>query len=153
MSLLDIFGKLFCRRTAKKDSDKTDAAGGSAGAAAAADGGKKLFVISFKHSQKTAEFIASWKDVEGLSSYLGGERGLKMGNFFVPWSEVANIYCEDEAKAPDDTKKDDKVDGNKPGDVPSGSDTAGVVSEPKDASIDEVRAAVEEEKEIKAEKI
>lgn len=153
MSLLDIFGKLFCRRTAKKDSDKTDAAGGSAAAAAAADDGKKLFVISFKHSQKTAEFIASWKDVEGLSSYLGGERGLRMGNFFIPWSEVANIYCEGEAKAPDDTKKDDKVDGNKPGDVPPGSDTAEVVSEPMDTPIEGVRAAVEEEKEIKAEKI
>ena len=56
---------------------------------------KRTFVISFRHSQKNAEFESTWDEVRHLSRRFGGERGLKMDNFFVPWSEVASIYEKD----------------------------------------------------------
>ena len=56
---------------------------------------RHTFVISFRHSQKNAELESTWDEVRHLSRRFGGERGLKMDNFFVPWSEVASIYEKD----------------------------------------------------------
>lgn len=115
---------------------------------------KSTFVVFFRHSQRSVEFESTWKEVERLSKRFGGERGLKMGNFFVPWGEVASIY-----------EKDPEEETPKAGETPGTSDllsrvaremgakSAEVIRDPKDAPIDGVKAAVEEEKKIKAEKI
>lgn len=115
---------------------------------------KSTFVVFFRHSQRSVEFESTWKEVERLSKRFGGERGLKMGNFFVPWGEVASIY-----------EKDPEEETPKAGETPGTSDllsrvaremgakSAEVIKGPKDTPIDGVKAAVEEEKKIKAEKI
>lgn len=117
---------------------------------------KSTFVVFFRHSQRSVEFEGTWKEVERLSKRFGGERGLKMGNFFVPWGEVASIYEKD----PEEAKETPKA-GETPGtsDLLSrvaremGAKSAEVIKDPKDAPIEDVKAAVEEEKKIKAEKI
>lgn len=115
---------------------------------------KSTFVVFFRHSQRSVEFESTWKEVERLSKRFGGERGLKMGNFFVPWGEVASIY-----------EKDPEEETPKAGETPEtrdllsrvaremGAKSAEVIKDPKDTPIDGVKAAVEEEKKIKAEKI
>ena len=111
---------------------------------------KHTFVVFFKHSQRNVEFESTWEEVKHLSKRFGGEKGLKMDNFFVPWSEVASIY-----------EKDTEEEAYKSGDeVPAtlearklGAETMEVIEDPKDAPIEGVKATVEEEKEAKAEKI
>lgn len=111
---------------------------------------KRTFVVFFKHSQRNVEFESTWEEVKHLSKRFGGEKGLKMDNFFVPWSEVASIY-----------EKDPEEKAHKAGDeIPAtlearklGAATMEVIEDPKDAPIDEVKASVEEEKEVKAEKM
>ena len=111
---------------------------------------KRTFVVFFKHSQRNVEFESTWEEVKHLSKRFGGEKGLKMDNFFVPWSEIASIYeKEPEEEA---TKVNDEV----PATLEArklGAATMEVIEDPKDAPIDEVKASVEEEKEVKAEKI
>ena len=111
---------------------------------------KRTFVVFFKHSQRNVEFDSTWEEVKHLSKRFGGEKGLKMDNFFVPWSEIASIY-----------EKDTEEEAHKAGDeVPAtlearklGAATMEVIDDPKDAPIDEVKAFAEEEKEVKAEKM
>lgn len=111
---------------------------------------KHTFVVFFKHSQRNVEFESTWEEVKHLSKRFGGEKGLKMDNFFVPWSEIASIY-----------EKDPEEEAHKAGDeIPAtlearklGAETMEVIEDPKDAPIDEVKASVEEEKEVKAEKM
>lgn len=116
---------------------------------------KRTFVVFFKHSQRRVEFEGTWGEIRRLSKRFGGERGLKMDNFFVPWGEVASIYEKDpEEEAP-------KAEGEAPAAAEDltpaarelGAKSAEAIKDPKDAPIDGVKAAVEEEKEIKAEKI
>ena len=68
---------------------------------------KHTFVVFCKHSRRNVEFESTWEEIGHLSRHFGGERGLKMDNFFVPWSEVASIYEkdpeEDEAHKAGDT--------------------------------------------------
>ena len=111
---------------------------------------KRTFVVFFKHSQRNVEFDSTWEEVKHLSKRFGGEKGLKMDNFFVPWSEIASIY-----------EKDTEEEAHKAGDeMPAtlearklGAATMEVIDDPKDAPIDEVKAFAEEEKEVKAEKM
>lgn len=111
---------------------------------------KRTFVVFFKHSQRNIEFESTWEEVKHLYKRFGGEKGLKMDNFFVPWSEIASIY-----------EKDPEEEAHKVGDeMPAtlearklGAATMEVIEDPKDAPIDGVKASVEEEKEVKAEKI
>ena len=111
---------------------------------------KRTFVVFFKHSQRNVEFESTWEEVKHLSKRFGGEKGLKMDNFFVPWSEIASIY-----------EKDPEEEATKVGDeLPAtlearelGAETMEVIEDPKDAPIEGVKAAVEEEKEVKAEKM
>ena len=111
---------------------------------------KRTFIVFFKHSQRNVEFESTWKEVKRLSKRFGGEKGLKMDNFFVPWSEIASIY-----------EKDPEEEATKAGDeMPAtlearklGAATMEVIDDPKDAPIDEVKAFAEEEKEVKAEKM
>lgn len=111
---------------------------------------KSTFVVFFRHSQRSAEFEGTWREVEKLSKRFGGERGLKMGNFFVPWGEVASIYEKGpEEEAP---KAGDEVPAT-PEAKALGAETMEVIKDPEDAPIDGVKASVEEEKEVKAEKI
>lgn len=123
---------------------------------------RSTFVVFFKHSQRSVEFESTWEEIKSLSKRFGGEKGLKMNNFFVPWGEVASIY----EKGPEEGKETPK-----PGDTPGtrevremsdllspmarelGAKFVEVIRDPKDAPIDGVKAAVEEEKKIKAEKI
>ena len=110
---------------------------------------KRTFVVFFKHSQRNVEFESTWEEVKRLSKRFGGEKGLKMDNFFVPWSEVASIYEKEPEEA---TKAGDEM----PATLEArelGAATMEVIDDPKDAPIDGVKAAVEEEKEVKAEKI
>ena len=110
---------------------------------------KRTFVVFFKHSQRNVEFESTWEEVKHLSKRFGGEKGLKMDNFFVPWSEVASIYEKDPE---DDTKAGDEM----PATLEArelGAATMEVIEDPKDTPIDEVKASVEEEKEVKAEKM
>ena len=111
---------------------------------------KRTFVVFFKHSQRSVEFESTWEEVKRLSMRFGGERGLRMSNFFVPWSEVASIYEKDpEEEAP---KAGDEMPATREA-RELGAETMEVIEDPKDAPIDGVKAAVEEEKEVKAEKI
>ena len=111
---------------------------------------KRTFVVFFKHSQRNIEFESTWEEVKRLSKRFGGEKGLKMNNFFVPWSEVASIYEKDpEDEAP---KAGDEMPAT-PEARALGAETMEVIEDPKDAPIEGVKAAVEEEKEVKAEKI
>ena len=110
---------------------------------------KRTFVVFFKHSQRNIEFESTWEEVKHLSKRFGGEKGLKMDNFFVPWSEIASIY---EKEPEDDTKAGDEM----PATLEArklGAATMEVIEDPKDAPIDEVKAFAEEEKEVKAEKM
>lgn len=112
---------------------------------------KRTFVVFFKHSQRNIEFESTWEEVKHLSKRFGGEKGLKMDNFFVPWSEIASIY----EKGPEE-EEDTKVVDEMPATLEArklGAETMEVIDDPKDAPIDEVKASVEEEKEVKAEKI
>lgn len=120
---------------------------------------KRTFVVFFKHSQRNIEFESTWEEVKRLSKRFGGEKGLKMNNFFVPWSEVASIYEKDpEEEAP---KAGDEMPATLDASLRSltpearalGAETMEVIEDPKDAPIEDVKAAVEEEKEVKAEKI
>ena len=111
---------------------------------------KRTFVVFFKHSQRNIEFESTWEEVKHLSKRFGGEKGLKMDNFFVPWSEIASIY----EKGPEEEAT--KVDDEMPATLEArelGAATMEVIDDSKDAPIDEVKASVEEEKEVKAEKI
>ena len=111
---------------------------------------KRTFVVFFKHSQRNIEFESTWEEVKHLSKRFGGEKGLKMDNFFVPWSEIASIYEKDqEEEAP---KAGDEMPAT-PEARALGAETMEVIEDPKDAPIEGVKAAVEEEKEVKAEKI
>lgn len=110
---------------------------------------KRTFVVFFKHSQRNVEFESTWGEVKHLSKRFGGEKGLKMDNFFVPWSEIASIYEKDQEEAP-------KAGNEMPATLEArelGAATMEVIDDPKDAPIDGVKASVEEEKEVKAEKI
>lgn len=110
---------------------------------------KRTFVVFFKHSQRNVEFESTWGEVKHLSKRFGGEKGLKMDNFFVPWSEIASIYEKDQEEAP-------KAGDEMPATLEArelGAATMEVIDDPKDAPIDGVKASVEEEKEVKAEKI
>ena len=110
---------------------------------------KRTFVVFFKHSQRNIEFESTWEEVKHLSKRFGGEKGLKMDNFFVPWSEIASIYEKEPEEA---TKAGDEM----PATLEArelGAATMEVIEDPKDAPIDEVKASVEEEKEVKAEKM
>ena len=111
---------------------------------------KRTFVVFFKHSQRNVEFESTWEEVKHLSKRFGGEKGLKMDNFFVPWSEIASIYEKDPEE--ETTKVVDEM----PATLEArelGAATMEVIEDPKDTPIDEVKASVEEEKEVKAEKI
>lgn len=111
---------------------------------------KRTFVVFFKHSQRNIEFESTWEEVKRLSKRFGGEKGLKMDNFFVPWSEVASIYEKDpEEEAP---KAGDEMPATTEARA-LGAETMEVIEDPKDAPIEGVKASVEEEKEVKAEKI
>lgn len=121
---------------------------------------KSTFVVFFRHSQRSVEFESTWKEVERLSKRFGGERGLKMGNFFVPWGEVASIYEKDpEEETPKAGETPETREAREMSDLLSpvarelGAKSVEVIRDPKDAPIDGVKAAVEEEKKIKAEKI
>ena len=110
---------------------------------------KRTFVVFFKHSQRNVEFESTGEEVKRLSKRFGGEKGLKMDNFFVPWSEIASIYEKDPEEAP-------KAGDEMPATLEAralGAETMEVIEDPKDAPIDGVKASVEEEKEVKAEKI
>ena len=110
---------------------------------------KRTFVVFFKHSQRNVEFESTWEEVKHLSKRFGGEKGLKMDNFFVPWSEVASIYEKELEEA---TKDGDEM----PATLEArklGAATMEVIDDPKDAPIDGVKASVEEEKEVKVEKM
>ena len=111
---------------------------------------KRTFVVFFKHSQRRVEFEGTWGEIKRLSKRFGGERGLKMDNFFVPWGEVASIYAKDpEEEAP-------QAEGEEPEAREArelGAESVEAIEDPKDAPIDGAKAAVEEEKEVKAEKI
>ena len=111
---------------------------------------KRTFVVFFKHSQRRVEFEGTWGEIKRLSKRFGGERGLKMDNFFVPWGEVASIYEKDpEEEAP-------QAEGEAPEAREArelGAESVEAIEDPKDAPIDGVKAAVEEERKIKAEKI
>lgn len=104
---------------------------------------KSTFIVFFKHSQRNVEFESTWEEVKSLSKHFGGEKGLKMDNFFVPWSEVASIYEKDpEEEAP-------KAGDNMPATPEAkklGAETMEVIEDPKDTPIDGAKAAVEEEK-------
>lgn len=111
---------------------------------------KRTFVVFFKHSQRNVEFESTWEEVKHLSKRFGGEKGLKMDNFFVPWSEIASIY----EKGPEEEAP--KAGDEMPATLEArelGAETMEVIDDPKDAPIDGVKASVEEEKEVKAEKI
>ena len=111
---------------------------------------KSTFVVTFRHSQRSVEFESTWEEIKSLSKRFGGEKGLKMNNFFVPWGEVASIYEKDpEEEAP---KAGDKMPAT-PEAQEMGAETMEVIEDPKDAPIDGVKASVEEEKEVKMEKI
>lgn len=132
---------------------------------------KSTFVITFRHSTKNIEFEGTWKEVKGLFGRFAGGKGLKMNNFFVPWDEVAFIYEEPKKEAEPEGKEGEGA-GSKPAEeatkagdeIPAtreakalGAETMEVLGEakeePKDAKIDEVKATVEEEKKVEAEKI
>ena len=113
-------------------------------------GEKRTFVVFFRHSQRRVEFEGTWGEIKRLSKRFGGERGLKMDNFFVPWGEVASIYEKDpEEEAP-------KAEGEEPEAREArelGAESMEAIEDPKDAPIDGAKASAEEGKEIKAEKI
>lgn len=113
---------------------------------------KSTFIIFFKHSQRNVEFESTWEEVRHLSKHFGGEKGLKMDNFFVPWSEVASIYEKDpEEEAP---KAGDNMPATLDASLHSltpeakklGAETMEVIEDPKDAPADEAKAPVEEER-------
>lgn len=113
---------------------------------------KSTFVVFFKHSQRSVEFESTWEEIKSLSKRFGGEKGLKMNNFFVPWGEVASIY----EKGPEEGKETPKPGEEVPATPEAralGAETMEVIEDPKDAPIEGVKAAVEEEKEMTAEKI
>lgn len=114
---------------------------------------KHTFVIFFKHSQRTIEFESTWEEINSLSTYFGGERGFKMDNFFVPWSEVAGVY----EKSPEEKEKEEKAlrAGAMFSGIPGvllpvtreqGAKTAKDIKDIKDTKIDETKVASEEEK-------
>ena len=111
---------------------------------------KNTFIVFFKHSQRNIEFESTWEEVKHLSKHFGGEKGLKMDNFFVPWSEVASIYEKDpEEEAP-------KAGDNMPATPEAkklGAETMEVIEDPKDTPVDGVKDSAEDEKETKTEKI
>ena len=110
---------------------------------------KHTFVVFFKHSQRNIEFESTWEEVKHLSKRFGGEKGLKMDNFFVPWSEIASIYEKEPEEA---TKAGDEMPATLEARELVAA-TMEVIEDPKDTPIDEVKASVEEEKEVKAEKM
>lgn len=111
MALFDMIKKLFGGKPKADEGSEEPIIGGDE---------KHLFTITFKHSQQSVDFESTWNEVRGLSKRFGGRRGLKMNNFFVPWDEVAFIYCGD--KAGDKDAKKDGGEGKdlsdaKPGDT------------------------------------
>lgn len=68
------------------------------------------FTITFRHSTKSIDFEDTWRGIEEMSGTFAGSKGLKMNNFYVPWDEVAFIYCDGRVA---DDKKEDAKDGEK----------------------------------------
>lgn len=95
--------------------------GGGKGAGAEAASGEDApigrdepchFTITFRHSSKSIDFEGTWRGIGKMSGRFADSRGLKMNNFYVPWDEVAFIYCG--GRVADDAKE-----GKKEGEVPS----------------------------------
>lgn len=64
------------------------------------------FTITFRHSSKSVDFESTWSQIKGMSGRFADSRGLKMNNFYVPWDEVAFIYCD--GRVADDKKEEGK---------------------------------------------
>lgn len=85
------------------------------------------FTITFRHSTKSIDFEGTWRGIEEMSGGFADSKGLKMNNFYVPWDEVAFIYCGGRVA---DDKKEEAKDGEKdpseakPGDTVPATDEA-----------------------------
>lgn len=83
------------------------------------------FTITFRHSTKSIDFEGTWRGIEEMSGTFADSRGLKMNNFYVPWDEVAFIYCD--GRVADDKKeegKEEDLSKAKPGDEVPATDAA-----------------------------
>lgn len=84
------------------------------------------FTITFRHSAKSIDFESTWRQVKGMSGRFAGSKGFKMNNFYVPWDEVAFIYCG--GRVADDKKEEGKegedLSKAKPGDEVPATDAA-----------------------------
>ena len=109
---------------------------------------KRTFVVFFKHSQRRVEFEGTWGEIRRLSKRFGGERGLKMDNFFVPWGEVASIYEKDPEESEAPKAEGEAQEAREAREL--GAESAEAIEDPKDAPIEGVKASVEEEKKVKA---
>lgn len=71
------------------------------------------FTITFRHSSKSIDFEGTWRGIEEMSGAFADSKGLKMNNFYVPWDEVAFIYCggrvADDRKGLSEAKPGDEV--------------------------------------------
>lgn len=71
------------------------------------------FTITFRHSTKSIDFEGTWRSIEEMSGKFADSKGLKMNNFYVPWDEVAFIYCggrvADDKKGLSEAKPGDEV--------------------------------------------
>lgn len=85
------------------------------------------FTITFRHSTKSIDFEGTWRGIEEMSGRFADSEGLKMNNFYVPWDEVAFIYCG--GRVADDKKEEGKegekdLSEAKPGDEVPATDEA-----------------------------
>lgn len=84
------------------------------------------FTITFRHSSKSIDFEGTWREIEEMSGAFADSKGLKMNNFYVPWDEVAFIYCG--GRVTDDKKEEGKegedLSKAKPGDEVPATDEA-----------------------------
>lgn len=84
------------------------------------------FTITFRHSTKSIDFEDTWRGIEEMSGAFADSKGLKMNNFYVPWDEVAFIYCK--GRVADDKKEEGKegedLSKAKPGDEVPATDAA-----------------------------
>lgn len=84
------------------------------------------FTITFRHSTKSIDFEDTWRGIEEMSGAFADSKGLKMNNFYVPWDEVAFIYCD--GRVADDKKEEGKegedLSKAKPGDEVPATDAA-----------------------------
>lgn len=83
------------------------------------------FTITFRHSTKSVDFEDTWRGIEEMSGAFADSKGLKMNNFYVPWDEVAFIYCD--GRVADDKKeegKEEDLSKAKPGDEMPATDAA-----------------------------